>query len=86
MKIQNALVPHKHVRFSNSLIGTAGYIRQFISQPTSVDGLWAKIEADNNSLFQLNFTQFIFSLDILLFLGVIVVDENGIIFNMGQQL
>lgn len=84
MKIQNALVPHKHVRFSSSLIGMAGYIRQFTNQPTSVDGLWAKVEADNNSLFQLNFTQFIFSIDILLFLGIIFIDENGIIYNVGQ--
>jgi len=63
----------------------AGYIRQLINQPTSVDGLWAIIEADNNPLFQINFSQFIFSLDILLFLKIILVDEDGIIYKAGSN-
>ncbi len=85
MKIQAALLPHKHVRFAGSLIGIAGYVLQFINNPISIDGLWAIIEADNNVLFQVNFTQLIFSLDILLFIQEILVDQNGMIYKKAGQ-
>lgn len=79
MKIQTALLPHKHVRFAGSLLGIAGYIRQFLDFPISIDALWAKVEADNNPLFRINFTQLIFALDILLFIQEIYLDSNGMI-------
>lgn len=79
MKIQNALLPHKHVRFAGSLIGMAGYVRQFINSPISIDGLWAKIEADNHHIFKINFTQLVFSLDILMFLQEIYLNEQNMI-------
>lgn len=79
MKIQTALVPHKHVRFSGSLIGIAGYVRQFLDVPISIDGLWARIEADQNPLFKINFTQLVFSLDILMFLQEIYLDEHSML-------
>lgn len=82
MKIQTALLPHKHVRFAGSLIGIAGYVRSFIGiSPISVDGLWAAIQADkeNNSIFQLDFTRLIYALDILICIQEITVDDNGLI-------
>lgn len=44
MNIQTMLLPHKHIRFSNSLVAIAGYIRTIIDEPISVDELWSKIE------------------------------------------
>ncbi|HHX4832559.1 TPA: ABC-three component system middle component 6 [Acinetobacter baumannii] len=79
MKIQTALVPHKHVRFAGSLIGIAGYVRQFFDDPISIEGLWARIESDQNSIFKINFTQLIFALDILMFIQEIYLNEHGMI-------
>lgn len=82
MKIQTALIPHKHVRFAGSLIGMAGYVRQFIGNSSiSVDSLWAKIEAENNKAFNLDFTHLIYSLDILRCIQEINIDANGLIKN-----
>lgn len=79
MKIQSALVPHKHVRFAGSLIGIAGYVRQFLDTPVSIDGLWARIQADQNPLFKIDFTQLVFSLDILMFLQEVYLNEQGML-------
>ena len=82
MKIQTALLPHKHIRFAGSLIGIAGYVRSFLSMsPISVDGLWAAIQADeaNSTIFQLDFTRLIYALDILICIQEITVDDNGLI-------
>lgn len=79
MKIQTALMPHKHVRFSGSLIGIAGYVRQFLDVPISIDGLWARIEAEKNPLFKIDFTQLVFSLDILMFIQEIYLNEHGML-------
>lgn len=85
MKTRIALLPHKHIRFAGSLIGMAGYVRQFIGEsPTSVDGLWAKIQAEDkqNKIFSLDFTQLIYALDILLCIKEIKVDSNGLIYKI----
>lgn len=82
MKIQTALIPHKHVRFAGSLIGMAGYVRQFIGNSAiSVDNLWAKIEAEGDDIFHLDFTQLIYSLDILRCIQEVTIDDNGLIHN-----
>lgn len=81
MKIQTALIPHKHVRFAGSLIGMAGYVRQFIDESAiSVDSLWAKIEGEGDDIFNLDFTQLIYSLDILRCIKEIDIDSNGLIY------
>lgn len=86
MKIQMSLLPHKHVRFANSLVGTAGYVRQFISDaPISIDGLWAKIQADNNKLFKIDFTHLIYSLDVLIIIKEIKVDSSSLIHKIEKR-
>lgn len=82
MKIQTALIPHKHVRFAGSLIGMAGYVRHFIDEsPISIDGLWAKIQTqdDEKNIFHFDFTQLVYSLDILLCIQEITIDSKGLI-------
>lgn len=79
MKTLTNLIPNKHVRFAGSIIGIAGYVRQFVDCKSSVDGLWAKIEADNNETFQIDFTQFMYALDVLLIIQEIIIDEDGAI-------
>jgi hypothetical protein len=41
MKIQQALLPHKHVRFSESTIAVAGLIRALLDEPRTIEELEA---------------------------------------------
>ncbi|WP_145526433.1 ABC-three component system middle component 6 [Yersinia rohdei] len=78
MNIQTMLLPHKHIRFSNSLVAIAGYIRTIIEEPLSIDELWLKVEQKKaTELIKPSFTQFIFAIDILFCIKQIVVDEEG---------
>ena len=49
MNTQTMLLPHKHIRFSNSLVAIAGYIRTIIDEPISIDELWIKVEQRKNT-------------------------------------
>lgn len=78
MNVQTMLVPHKHLRFSGSLIAVAGFVRKHISGTVSVDNLWAKVEsASINWPSKLSFTQFVYALDILFTLGVITSTDKA---------
>lgn len=78
MNTQTMLLPHKHIRFSNSLVAIAGYIRTIIDEPISIDELWIKVEQRKNTeLIKPSFTQLIFSIDILFCIKQIIVDEEG---------
>lgn len=81
MNIQAMLLPHKHVRFSNSLIAIAGYIRSLIDGPVSIEELWLKIERKNKTtIITPSFTQFMLAVDILFCIKQITLDnENRII-------
>jgi hypothetical protein len=39
MSTPAALLPHKHVRFSDSTLGVAGKLRSMLDQPRSIDEL-----------------------------------------------
>lgn len=45
MSIRIVLIPSKHVRFSDSIIWLSGYLRQFLSEPLTLDELWAQIDS-----------------------------------------
>ena len=78
MNIQAMLLPHKHVRFSNSLIAIAGYIRSLIDGPVSIEELWIKIEQKNKStIITPSFTQFILAVDILFCIKQITLDNEN---------
>ena len=44
MSTQTALLPHKHVRFSDSTLGVAGKLRSMLEQPRSIDELQVLLE------------------------------------------
>lgn len=78
MNIQAMLLPHKHVRFSNSLIAIAGYIRSLIDGPVSIEELWLKIERKNKTtIITPSFTQFMLAVDILFCIKQITLDNEN---------
>lgn len=44
MNIQTALLPHKHVRFSESTVALAGLVRSLLTEARTVDELWTLID------------------------------------------
>jgi hypothetical protein len=66
MNIRTALIPHKHVRFCDSIIALSGYIRSFLSEPHTVDEIWALIDSDSSKWnSNPSFTQVLLAIDVL---------------------
>lgn len=38
--------PQKHVRFGRSLLAVAGWLRERLNEPMSLDELWTRVERD----------------------------------------
>lgn len=66
MNIQTMLLPHKHVRFGSSLIAIAGYLRELLYEPRTLDEVWAMIESNRTQYpIKPTFTQLVLAVDIL---------------------
>lgn len=77
MNIQTALLPHKHVSFSQSLIGIAGLLLRFLSEPRSVDELWALTKSIEGWPSKPSFSEVVLSLDLLFCVGQISMFTDG---------
>ena len=45
MSLQFELAPHKHVRFSDSLLVLVGYVKPLLEKPLTLDELWTRVNA-----------------------------------------
>ncbi|OTA19220.1 hypothetical protein Xbed_02617 [Xenorhabdus beddingii] len=80
------LLPHKHIRFANSLIAIAGYIRRFLDEPRSLDELWVLVNEDHDyALIKPSFTQLILAVDILFAIQIAESNPDGHIFISPNQ-
>ena len=77
------ILPEKHVTLSKSSFGFGGFLLQFFSASTTVDGLW-NIYSEHNNTSEFNafhsFDDFILTLDYLFLIGAINQNEKGEIF------
>jgi len=78
MSIQTALLPHKHVRFSDSIIALAGLVRRRLVAPMTVDELWSDVSRRPDGwLGRATFTHVVLALDVLFALGQVEPSTNG---------
>jgi hypothetical protein len=85
MSIRTALIPHKHVRFSDSIIGLSGYLRQLLSEPRTLDELWAQIDRDSSGWkSRPSFTHMVLAVDVLYAIGAVQQAGDGRL--MSEQL
>jgi hypothetical protein len=78
MNIRTALLPHKHISFSQSILGTAGMVRQFLTQPRTVDELLTLIRSDTAKWpAKPSFTEIILAVDLLYAIGEVVEAADG---------
>ena len=87
MNIQNTLLPHKHVRFCDSLIGLAGFVRTFLSEPRTIDELWNLVDRENSGWFSRpQFSHLVLAIDILFALKQIELIGNNRIQNIAHEI
>lgn len=79
------ILPSKHIRFSESLLGLGGVLLSFIHEPKTIDDIWFKYSEINNSKSGFpayhNFDNVILALNYLYLIGAIKIDNNGKIQN-----
>jgi hypothetical protein len=78
MNIQTAILPHKHITFSQSLLGTAGMLRGLLTQPRTVDELWS-LSRNGTSDWPAKptFTEVILAVDLLFLIGEVSAAPDG---------
>lgn len=85
MIIQQALLPHKHVSFSQSTLAVAGRIRRLLSQPRGIDELWSIINHNAEEWPQKpSFTQMILAIDVLFAIKQVDATADGHIFRIDK--
>lgn len=79
MNIPAQLLPHKHIRFCESLIGLAGCIRQLLlEKPQTVDELYSLLNSsDSTWLYKPSFEQVVSAVVILFAIGQITEIDNN---------
>ena len=85
MIIQPALLPHKHVPFSDSTLALAGRIRQLVVEPRSVDELWTLVNHNAEDWPRTpSFTQLVLAIDVLFAIKQITATGDGRISRITQ--
>ena len=78
MSIQTAILPHKHVRFCDSMLALAGFLRQLLEEPRTIDELWSLMSRDNSGwTVQPTFTPLVLAVNILFAIGQVEEAPNG---------
>lgn len=73
------ILPTKHIRISESLIGLGGYLLKLLNEPMTIDALWFKYSKYNNKKYPAyhNFDNLVLSLNLLFMMGIIEINDNG---------
>ena len=78
MTSRSALLPHKHVRFCDSLLALAGYVRTLLSQPRTIDELWTLTGGvDTHWPTRPTFNQLMLAVDVLFALSELRMSSDG---------
>lgn len=78
MNIPTQLLPHKHIRFCESLIGLAGYIRQLLDKPRTIDELYSMLNGSSSAwLYKPTFEQVVSAVVILFTIGQIAETDSN---------
>jgi len=78
------ILPSKHIRVAESLLGLSGFVLSELDNPKTVDDLWRLyIKANDTKRFPAyhGFDQFILALDYLFIAGAVDVNNKGEVYN-----
>jgi hypothetical protein len=73
------ILPTKHIRISESLIGLGGFLVKLLNEPMSIDQLWIKYSKHNDKGFPAyhNFDNLVLSVNLLYIMGIIDINDKG---------
>lgn len=74
------ILPEKHIRIGESLVGLGGFLLSLMSEPSDMNHLWEKFSKINNStILPVNhsYDNFILALIYLNIIGVININNRG---------
>ncbi len=77
------LMPDKHIKFSESLLGLGSFVLESLSHPQTIDELWEKFcKARKNGLFPAHhsFENLVLAVDTLYAIGAVTeIDLSGVL-------
>ena len=71
-----ALLPDKHIRFGQSILALAGWVRDRLDSPRTLDELWSLLRREPR-LGEPPFDHLVFAVDLLYAIGQITLDDGG---------
>lgn len=74
------LLPDKHIRFSESLLGLGSFVLESLDAPKSIDALWADLHLQiERGAFPTphTFDNLVLTVDILFAMGAVALNRNG---------
>jgi hypothetical protein len=72
------ILPSKHIPTDRALLSVAGWIFGVLARPMSVSRLWDELR-NHWSERPLAYQWFLLSLDLLFLIGLVELDENGLV-------
>lgn len=77
------LLPAKHIKLSESIIGLSGFVLERLNKPKTVDMLWNELRvAVDRKEYPAHhpFENLLLSLDFLYSIDIIQLDDNGMVY------
>lgn len=74
------LLPDKHIRFGESLLGLGGFVLETLQRPKSIDELWTSLQkAMREGSFpgQHAYEHLVLAIDVLFAVGALELTESG---------
>lgn len=73
------ILPTKHIRISESLIGLGGFLIKLLNEPMTIDKLWVKYSKYNNKKLPAyhSFDNLVLSLNVLYMMGIVEINDKG---------
>ncbi len=74
------ILPDKHIRFSESLLGLGALVLESLDAPKSIDALWNELHPQMESdkfPARHSFDNLVLTVDILFTVGAITLNRNG---------
>jgi len=77
------ILPAKHIKFSQSLIGLGGFILSFLKKPMTIDEIWTKYSNTSKKRYPgyHDFDNIILAINLLFIMGSVELNEKGQLYN-----
>lgn len=78
------ILPEKHIKLSESLLGLGGYVLKLLDKPRTIDDIWREYSKVNNTnMFPAyhGFDNLILAVDFLFTVGAVDIMRSGEIYN-----